>query len=138
MDMNGNSIARSQAGKLLAVFWILAAAFAMQVVASAQVISSRFSAQQSAGNLSSSESGTSDTTLSRHVIRSLPADLRFIADRSDGKVAPGGPQPFTLPSLIGFSIVGDAAGVPRGNGNDSSDRIAASAAWARAPPGHIA
>lgn len=100
MGMNGNRIDRSQAGKLFAVLWILAAALAMQFVASAQVFSSRFSAQ-SAGNFSVPESGTSDTTLSRHAVRAFPvADLRFMADRSDGKASPGGPGPFILPTPI--------------------------------------
>lgn len=106
MGMNGNRIDRSQAGKLFAVLWILAAALAMQFVASAQIFSSRFSAQQSAGNFSVPESGTSDTTLSRHVVRAFPvADLRFMADRSDGKVPPGGPGPFMLPAPIVVSAV---------------------------------
>jgi hypothetical protein len=99
MGMNGNSIDRSQAGKLFAVLWILAAALAMQFVASAQVFSSRFSAQQSAGNFSIPESGTSDTTLSRHVVRAFPvSDLRFMADRTDGKASPGGPGLLVLPT----------------------------------------
>jgi len=99
MGTNGNRIDRSQAGKLFAVLWILAAALAMQFVASAQIFSSRFSAQQSAGNFSIPESGTSDTTLSRQVVRAFPvADLRFMADRSDGKASPGGPGPFVLPT----------------------------------------
>jgi hypothetical protein len=49
MGKNGNSIDRNQAGKFFAVLWILAAAIAMQFVASAQGFSSRFSTQQSAG-----------------------------------------------------------------------------------------
>jgi hypothetical protein len=101
MGMNGNRIDCSQAGKLFAVLWILAAALAMQFVASAQVFSSRFSAQQSAGNFSIPEGGASDTTLSRHVVRAFPiADLRFMADRIDGKASPGGPGPFVLPTPI--------------------------------------
>ncbi|WP_349437182.1 hypothetical protein [Pararhizobium sp. A13] len=101
MGMNGNRIDRSQAGKLFAVLWILAAALAMQFVASAQIFSSRFSAQQSTGNFSIPESGTSDTTLSRHVVRAFPvADLRFMADRTDGKASPGGPGPFALPAPV--------------------------------------
>jgi hypothetical protein len=96
MGMNGNSIDRSQAGKLFAVLWILAAALAMQFVASAQVFSSRFSA----------ESGTSDTTLSRHVVRAFPvSDLRFMADRTDGKASPGGPGPLVLPTPVYVSAV---------------------------------
>lgn len=106
MGMNGNRIDRSQAGRLLAVLWILAAALAMQFVASAQIFSSRFSAQQSTGNFSIPESGTPDTTLSRHVVRAFPvADLRFMADRSDGKAPPGGPGPFVLPAPIVVSAV---------------------------------
>lgn len=99
MDRNGNSIAQGRTGRLMAVLWIITAAFAMQLVASAQVISSRFSTQQGAGNFSASENGTTDTTLSRHAIRALPADLRFIAERGDGKFAPGGPEPFILAEL---------------------------------------
>ncbi|CAN7215369.1 hypothetical protein [Pararhizobium sp. LjRoot238] len=106
MGMNGNRMDRSRAGKLFAVLWILAAALAMQFVASAQVFSSRFSAQQSAGNFSVPESGTSDTTLSRHVVRAFPvADLQFIADRSEGKAPPGGPGPFVLPTQVFVSAV---------------------------------
>lgn len=106
MDMNGNRIGRSQAGKLFAVLWILAAALAMQFVVSAQVFSSRFSAQQSAGNFSIPESGTSDTALSRHIVRAFPvADLRFTADRADGKAAPGGPGPFVLPTPVFVAAV---------------------------------
>jgi hypothetical protein len=106
MGMNGNRINRSQAGKLLAVLWILAAALAMQFVTSAQIFSSRFSAQQNTGNFSIPESGTSDTTLSRHLVRAFPvADLRFMVDRSDGKIPPGGPGPFVLPAPIAVSAV---------------------------------
>jgi hypothetical protein len=106
MGTNGNRIDHSQAGKLVAVLWILAAALAMQFVASAQVFSSRFSAQQSAGNFSIPESGTSDTMLSRNVVRAFPvADLRFMADRTDGKVPPGGPGPFALPTPVFVSAV---------------------------------
>lgn len=101
MGMNGNSIDRNQAGKLFAVLWILAAALAMQFVASAQVFSSRFSTQQGAGNFSIPESGTSDTAVSRHVVRAFPvADLRFTADRADGKASPGGPGPLLLPAPV--------------------------------------
>lgn len=101
MGMNGNSIDRSQAGKLFAVLWILAAAIAMQFVASAQGFSSRFATQQGAGNVTVPESGTSDTTLARHAVRAFPvADLRFFADRTDGKSSPGGPGPFVLPAPV--------------------------------------
>ncbi len=106
MDMNGNRIGRSQAGKLFAVLWILAAALAMQFVVSAQGFSSRFSTQQSAGNFSIPESGTSDTAVSRHVMRAFPvADLRFTADRADGKASPGGPGPFVLPAAVAMAAV---------------------------------
>ena len=99
MGMNGNRIIRSQAGKLFAVLWILTAALAMQFVASAQGLSSRFSTQQNAGNIAGSDSGTSDTTLSRQVVRAFPtADLRFTTERSDGKASPGGPGPLVLPT----------------------------------------
>ncbi|WP_438750333.1 hypothetical protein [Pararhizobium sp. O133] len=101
MGMNGNRIDRRGAGKLFAVLWILAAALAMQFVASAQGFSSRFSTQQNAGNVAVPESGPTDTTLSRHVMRAFPvADLRFTADRADGKASPGGPVPFLLPAAI--------------------------------------
>jgi len=106
MGMNGNSIDRSQAGRLFAVLWILVAALAMQFVASAQGFSSRFSTQQSAGNFAVPESGTSDTTLSRHVMRAFPvADLRFTTDRADGKASPGGPGPFVLPAAVLMAAV---------------------------------
>lgn len=106
MGMNGNSIDRSQAGKLFAVLWILAAAIAMQFVASAQGFSSRFATQQGAGNFSIPESGTSDTALSRHIVRAFPvADLRFTADRADGKASPGGPGPLLLPAPVLVSTV---------------------------------
>ncbi|WP_276119189.1 hypothetical protein [Pararhizobium qamdonense] len=106
MGMNGNSIDRNQAGKFFAVLWILAAAIAMQFVASAQGFSSRFSTQQSAGNFSIPESGTSDTALSRHAVRAFPvADLRFTADRADGKASPGGPGPFLLPAPVFVAAV---------------------------------
>lgn len=99
MGMNGNRIDCSQAGRFLAVLWILAAALAMQLVASAQIFSSRTSGQQSAGSFSTPEGGASDTALSRHVVRAFPvADLRYMADRSDGKASPGGPGPFALPA----------------------------------------
>lgn len=101
MGMNGNRIHRNQAGKFFAVLWILAAAVAMQFVASAQGFSSRFSTQQSAGNVSIPESGTSDTAVSRQVVRAFPvADLRFTADRTDGNASPGGPAPFLLPAPV--------------------------------------
>ena len=101
MGMNGNTIDRNQAGKLFAVLWILAAALAMQFVASAQGLSSRFLMEASAGNVGVPESGTSDTTLSRHAVRAFPvADLRFLADRTDGKSSPGGPGPFVLPAPV--------------------------------------
>ncbi|HTO31735.1 MAG TPA: hypothetical protein VL202_11235 [Pararhizobium sp.] len=101
MGMNGNRIDRGGAGKLFAVLWILAAALAMQFVASAQGFSSRFATQQNAGNVAVPESGSSDTTLSRHVMRAFPvADLRFTADRADGKASPGGPVPFLVPAAI--------------------------------------
>lgn len=101
MGMNGNRIHRNQAGKFFAVLWILAAAVAMQFVASAQGFSSRFSTQQSAGNVSIPESGTSDTAVSRQVVRAFPvADLRFTVDRTDGKASPGGPGPFLLPTPV--------------------------------------
>lgn len=99
MGMNGNRIDRSQAGKLFAVLWILAAAIAMQFVASAHGFSSRFLTQENAGNFSIPESGATDTAVSRHVVRAFPvADLRFTADRVDGKASPGGPGPFLLPA----------------------------------------
>ena len=101
MGMNGNTIDRNQAGKLFAVLWILAAALAMQFVASAQGLSSRFLTEASAGNVAVPEGGTSDTTLARHVVRAFPvADLRFLADRTDGKSSPGGPGPFVLPAPV--------------------------------------
>ncbi|URK88609.1 hypothetical protein LP421_16400 [Rhizobium sp. RCAM05350] len=101
MGMNGNRIDRSQAGKFFAVLWILAAALAMQFVASAQGFSSRFSTQESTGNFSTPESGTSDTAVSRHIVRAFPvADLRFTSDRTDGKASPGGPGSFLLPAPV--------------------------------------
>ena len=106
MGMNGNRIDRRGAGKLFAVLWILAAALAMQFVASAQGFSSRLSTQQNAGNVAVPESGPSDTTLSRHIMRAFPvADLRFTADRADGKASPGGPVPFLLPAAIDVAAV---------------------------------
>ncbi|OBZ96656.1 hypothetical protein ADU59_02585 [Pararhizobium polonicum] len=112
MGMNGNRIDRSQAGRLFAVLWILTAALAMQFVASAQVFSSRFSAQQSAGNVSIPETGTSDTALSRHIVRAFPvADLRFTTDRSDGKASSGGPGPFVLPAAV-FLVALSYGGMP--------------------------
>lgn len=106
MGMIGNRIDRSQAGRFFAVLWILAAALAMQFVASAHGFSSRFSAQQSAGNFAAPESGTSDTTLSRQAVRAFPvADLRFTTDRSDGKASPGGSGPFVLPAPVFVAAV---------------------------------
>jgi hypothetical protein len=106
MGMNGNRIDRNQAGKLFAVLWILTAAIAMQFVASAQGFSSRFSTQESAGNFSSPDGDTSDTAVSRHVVRAFPvADLRFTSDRNDGKGSPGGPGPFLLPAPVFVATV---------------------------------
>ncbi|KQS90821.1 hypothetical protein ASG68_03230 [Rhizobium sp. Leaf453] len=112
MGMNGNRIDRRGAGKLFAVLWILAAALAMQFVASAQGFSSRLSTQQNAGNVAVPESGQSDTTLSRHIMRAFPvADLRFTADRADGKASPGGPVPFLLPAAIDVAAI-SYGGIP--------------------------
>lgn len=101
MGMNGNRIGRIGAGRLLAVLWILLAALAMQFVASAQIISSRLSLTQSGGNFTSGDPDTQDTAFSRQTTRGLvAADLRFVADRGDGKASPGGVGPGLLPSPV--------------------------------------
>ncbi len=101
MDMHGNRIGGIGAGRLLAVLWILLAALAMQFVASAQIISSRLSLVQAGGNFSSSDTDAPDTALSRHAARGLAgADLRFVADRGDGKASPGGSSPSLLPQPV--------------------------------------
>ncbi|WP_083637658.1 hypothetical protein [Pararhizobium arenae] len=104
-DFEGEISERRQKGRLFALLWILFAAFAMQFVASAQILSSRLVAQQNAGNFSSSDTGSSETLLSRHIARSLPAaDLRFTADRGDFKGTPGGPDPFLLPTSVDLAV----------------------------------
>lgn len=106
MGMNGNRTDSSQAGRFLAVLWFLAAALAMQFVATAQGFSLRLAAQQSAGDFSSPQGDASDTSLSRHAVRGFPvADLRFMADRADGKASPGGTGPFVLPAPVFVATV---------------------------------
>ncbi|OJF98461.1 hypothetical protein [Pararhizobium antarcticum] len=98
MDLNGNSLKNGQAGRHFAVLWILFAALAMQFVLSAQAFSAWSSATRNAGSFSVPEGAPSDQTLSRQAMRSAPvADLRFAADRPDGKPFPGGTGPFVLP-----------------------------------------
>lgn len=97
---------RRQKGRLFALLWILFAAFAMQFVASAQILSSRLVAQQNSGNFSAPDNGSPETLLSRHITRSLPAaDLRFTADRGDFKGTSGGPDPFLLPTPVSLAAV---------------------------------
>ncbi|MDQ0318915.1 hypothetical protein QO002_001053 [Pararhizobium capsulatum DSM 1112] len=111
-DFEGEISERKQKGRLFALLWILFAAFAMQFVVSAQTFSSRLTALQNAGNFSVPDNKSSETVLSRHITRALPAaDLRFIADRNDFKGTPGGPHPLLLPTAIALSTVayGDMA-----------------------------
>lgn len=97
-DTNGNSFGQKRIGKLLAVVWLLTAAFAMQVVSSAQGLSLRTSAELNAGNVAPPERGAMDPAVSAHAIRATPAaDLRFTADRSDVKPLPGGPDVPLMP-----------------------------------------
>ena len=114
MGWNGNRIDRSQAGRFLAVLWFLAAALALQFVATAQGFSLRLAAQQSAGDFSSPQGDASDPSLSRYAVRGFPvADLRFMADRADGKASPGGTGPFVLPAPVFIPAValgGEAVG----------------------------
>ncbi len=108
MDMNGNSTRQNQAGRFFAVLWILFAALAMQFVLSAQGFSTRALAVEKAGNFSAPESGSSDQILSRSALRAAPAaDLRFAADRPDGKTMPGGAGPFLLPATGLFFSLAD-------------------------------
>jgi hypothetical protein len=109
MDMNGNSMKQGRAGRYFAVLWILFAALAMQFVLSAQEFSTRASAVEKAGNFSVPESGSSDQVLSRSALRATPAaDLRFAADRPDGKSMPGGDGSFLLPGTALFFLASDS------------------------------
>lgn len=98
MDIRGRNTRQGLAVRQFAVLWILFAALAMQFVLSAQAFSAWGSAVEKAGSFSVPEEEPSDQALSRHAMRSTPvADLRFSADRPDGKPLPGGTGPFLLP-----------------------------------------
>ena len=119
-DFEGEISERRQKGRLFALLWILFVAFAMQFVASAQTFSSRLAAQQNAGNFSIPDNKSSETVLSRHVARALPAaDLRFTADRSDFKGTPGGPDPLLLPTALAVSGI-VYGGMAYAQANDSA------------------
>lgn len=96
--IDGNSVTQKRIGKLVAVVWLLAAAFAMQLVSSAQGLSLRGSGQQSAGDVSVPNRAAPDPVLSARALRAVPAtDLRFTADRSDAKPLPVGTDTPVLP-----------------------------------------
>lgn len=134
-DFEGEISERRQKGRLFALLWILFAAFAMQFVASAQILSSRLVAQQNSGNFSVPDNSSPETLLSRHLTRSLPAaDLRFTADRGDFKGTPGGPDPFLLPTSVSLAIPAYGSIAEIGVFETAGRELASRSTQARGPP----
>ncbi|OCP24636.1 MULTISPECIES: hypothetical protein [unclassified Ensifer] len=88
------------AGRLFAVLWLFCASLAMQLIVVGQGFSSRLSAEQQAGNFSSPDTAPSDHPAARQISRATPvSDLRFTAERKDGKSVTGdGSTPVLLAS----------------------------------------
>lgn len=85
------------AGRLFAVLWLFCASLAMQLIVVGQGFSSRLSAEQQAGNFSSPDTVPSDHPAARQISRATPvSDLRFTAERKDGKSATGDGTPLIL------------------------------------------
>ncbi|KQY71309.1 hypothetical protein ASD52_06380 [Ensifer sp. Root142] len=89
------------AGRLIAVLWLFCASLAMQLIVVGQGFSSRLSAEQQAGNFSAPGTVPSDHPAARQISRATPvSDLRFTAERKDGKSATGdGAVPMLLASV---------------------------------------
>ncbi|MFP5076510.1 hypothetical protein ACLE20_04315 [Rhizobium sp. YIM 134829] len=81
----------------MALVWLLAAVLAMPIVASAQLVAARIAAEGSASRRSAPETGAIELPSARQALRAVPAaELRFLADRTDGKPLPAGPDPFLV------------------------------------------
>ncbi|MGH6808577.1 MAG: hypothetical protein ACREEJ_17325 [Ensifer adhaerens] len=90
------------AGRLFAVLWLFCASLAMQLIVVGQGFSSRLSAEQQAGNFSSTDTAPSDHPAARQISRATPvSDLRFTAERKDAKSTTGdGASPILLVSIL--------------------------------------
>ncbi len=86
MDLLGGGSRNMQAGRLLAVLWLLCASFAMQVIAVGQSVSGRVAAGAQTGNVSAPDTGSPDRPAARQVSRAVALpELRIIGERADGK-----------------------------------------------------
>ncbi len=123
------------AGRLVAVLWLFCASLAMQLIVVGQGFSSRLSAEQQAGNLSSTDTAPSDHPAARQISRATPvSDLRFTTERKDAKSATGdGASPMLLASvaLLPFEPPSDDLAFGRGA---FTDGLSSRGPQIRAPP----
>ncbi len=108
MDLLGGGSKSMQAGRLLAVLWLLCASFAVQAIAVGQSVTGRIGPGAQTGDVAARDTGSSDRPVARQVSRAVALpDFRFIGARAEGKATLGGdPDPalplafFVLPAIV--------------------------------------
>ena len=91
---SGKTRWRGEPARLVALVWLVAAMLAMPIVASAQLVAARIASEGTASRGAAPENGAAEVA-ARQALRAVPvAELRFLADRTDAKPLPAGPDPF--------------------------------------------